>query len=73
MAVALKGVPVPTGIECIAERPDGTRFWFTPCPAVVRDGRYVAPVEAGNSMEMRADSIRQYSYPDGPAWAALRS
>jgi len=33
MAVALKGVPVPTGIECIAERPDGTRFWFTPCPA----------------------------------------
>jgi PAS domain S-box-containing protein len=38
MAVALKGVPVPTGIECIAERPDGTRFWFTPCPAVVRDG-----------------------------------
>ena len=42
-------------------------------PAVVRNGRYVAPVEAGNSMEMRADSIRQYSYPDGPAWAALRS
>jgi L-fuconate dehydratase len=42
-------------------------------PAVVRNGRYVAPVEAGNSMEMRADSIREYSYPDGPAWAALRS
>jgi hypothetical protein len=20
-------------------------------------------------MEMRADSIREYSYPDGPAWA----
>jgi PAS domain S-box-containing protein len=38
MAFALKGVPVPIGIECIAERPDGTRFWFTPCPAVVRDG-----------------------------------
>jgi two-component system, chemotaxis family, sensor kinase Cph1 len=37
MAVALKGVEVPTGIECMAERPDGTRFWFTPCPALVRD------------------------------------
>jgi PAS domain S-box-containing protein len=39
MAVALKGAEVPTGIECIAERPDGTRFWFTPCPAVVRDAK----------------------------------
>jgi PAS domain S-box-containing protein len=37
MAIALKGGEVPTGIECIAERPDGTRFWFTPCPAVLRD------------------------------------
>jgi PAS domain S-box-containing protein len=37
MAVALKGAEVPTGIECIAERPDGSRFWFTPCPAVVRN------------------------------------
>jgi PAS domain S-box-containing protein len=38
MALALKGLDVPNGIECIAERPDGSRFWFTPCPAVVRDG-----------------------------------
>jgi two-component system, chemotaxis family, sensor kinase Cph1 len=38
MALALKGVTVPNGIECIAERPDGTRFWFTPYPAVLRDG-----------------------------------
>jgi len=37
MAVALKGTEVPAGIECIAERPDGTRFWFTPFPAVIRD------------------------------------
>jgi PAS domain S-box-containing protein len=37
MAIALKGGEVPTGIECIAERPDGTRFWFTPYPAVLRD------------------------------------
>jgi PAS domain S-box-containing protein len=38
MALALKGVSVPNGIECIAERPDGTRFWFTPYPSVFRDG-----------------------------------
>ncbi len=37
MAVALRGGQVPAGIECIAERPDGTRFWFTPSPAVLRD------------------------------------
>ena len=39
MAVALRGNHVPTGIECIAERPDGSRFWFTPCPAVIRDAK----------------------------------
>jgi PAS domain S-box-containing protein len=46
MAVALKGAEVPTGIECIAERPDGTRFWFTPCPAVIRDagGRIIGGI-----------------------------
>jgi PAS domain S-box-containing protein len=46
MAVALKGGEVPTGIECIAERPDGSRFWFTPFPAVLRDdqGRIVGGV-----------------------------
>ena len=37
MAVALRGGEVPNGIECIAERPDGTRFWFSPCPAVLRN------------------------------------
>ena len=38
MALALKGVTVPNGIECVAERPDGTRFWFTPYPALLRNG-----------------------------------
>jgi L-fuconate dehydratase len=42
-------------------------------PAVVRGGRYLAPAAAGNSMEMRADSIRQYRYPDGPVWTGERS
>jgi PAS domain S-box-containing protein len=37
MAIALKGGEVPVGIECIAERPDGTRFWFTPYPMILRD------------------------------------
>ncbi len=37
MAIALKGGSVPNGVECIAERPDGTRFWFTPYPALMRD------------------------------------
>jgi PAS domain S-box-containing protein len=46
MAIALKGGEVPTGIECIAERPDGTRFWFTPCLAVIRDaeGRIIGGI-----------------------------
>jgi PAS domain S-box-containing protein len=46
MAIALKGGQVPSGIECIAERPDGTRFWFTPSPAVLRDaeGRIIGGI-----------------------------
>jgi PAS domain S-box-containing protein len=46
MAIALKGAEVPTGIECIAERPDGSRFWFTRCPAVVHDaeGRIIGGI-----------------------------
>jgi len=39
MAVALKGGEVAEGIECLAERPDGTRFWFMPYPAVLRDAQ----------------------------------
>src|SRR5579862_2928074 len=30
MALALQGLDVSSPMECIAERPDGTRFWFTP-------------------------------------------
>ncbi len=39
MAIALRGGEVATGIECIAERPDGSRFWFTPYPAILRDAQ----------------------------------
>lgn len=38
MAIALEGGDVLTGKEYLAERPDGTRFWFIPYPAALRDG-----------------------------------
>jgi PAS domain-containing protein len=46
MALALKGAEVSSGIECIAERPDGSRFWFTPYPALLRgeDGQIVGGI-----------------------------
>ena len=37
MAIALKGGEVPNGTECIGERPDGMRFWFTSYPVMLRD------------------------------------
>jgi PAS domain S-box-containing protein len=48
MAVVLKGGEAPTGVECIAERPDGSRFWFVPYPAVLRDaeGRITGGINA---------------------------
>ncbi len=37
MAVALKEGRIVRGVEAIAERPDGTRVWFTPYPTPLRD------------------------------------
>ena len=37
MAVALKEGRILHGVEAIAERPDGTRFWFVPYPELFRD------------------------------------
>jgi PAS domain S-box-containing protein len=37
MAAALMGEQVKPGQECMAERPDGSRFWFTPYPTALRD------------------------------------
>jgi L-fuconate dehydratase len=39
-------------------------------PVIIRDGHYVAPRAPGYSIEMRPESIREYEYPSGPAWAA---
>lgn len=36
MATVLKGGLVSGGGEYIAERPDGSRFWFSPYPSVLR-------------------------------------
>jgi L-fuconate dehydratase len=38
-------------------------------PVVIRGGRYVAPTAPGYSITMKAESLREYAYPDGPAWA----
>jgi PAS domain S-box-containing protein len=37
LAISLSGDEVVSGGEYIAERPDGSRFWFTPFPTVLRD------------------------------------
>jgi PAS domain S-box-containing protein len=37
MAVAVKEGRMIRGVEAIAERPDGTRIWFTPYPSPLRD------------------------------------
>ena len=37
-------------------------------PAVVRDGRYVAPTAPGYSIEMLPESLGEYAFPEGPAW-----
>jgi PAS domain S-box-containing protein len=39
MAIALKEGRVIRGTEAIAERPDGSRIWFTPYPTPLRDAR----------------------------------
>jgi PAS domain S-box-containing protein len=39
MAIALKEGRVIHGAEAIAERPDGTRVWFTPYPTPLRDAK----------------------------------
>ena len=41
-------------------------------PAVIRDGRYMAPRAPGFSAEMRPASIRRYTYPTGAAWTGAR-
>ncbi|MFD2469570.1 enolase C-terminal domain-like protein [Amycolatopsis silviterrae] len=37
-------------------------------PAVVRDGRYLAPTAPGFSARMHDATLRRFSFPDGPEW-----
>jgi L-fuconate dehydratase len=39
-------------------------------PVVIEHGRYRAPEYAGFGATMKADSIRRFSFPDGPEWSA---
>jgi len=39
-------------------------------PVVIRNGRYMPPLEPGYSIRMRPDSLEAYRYPDGIAWRA---
>jgi L-fuconate dehydratase len=38
-------------------------------PVVIRDGRYVVPTEHGFSVAMKPESLSEYAFPDGAAWA----
>jgi L-fuconate dehydratase len=39
-------------------------------PAVIREGRYVVPTAPGFSVAMKPESLSEYEFPDGAAWAA---
>jgi L-fuconate dehydratase len=41
-------------------------------PVRVRDGRYLAPEDAGYSIEMHPESLDEYAFPTGAAWAGVR-
>ena len=38
-------------------------------PVVIRDGRYMPPTAPGYSITMRPESLREYAFPAGAAWA----
>ncbi|MEX0696212.1 MAG: L-fuconate dehydratase [Dongiaceae bacterium] len=37
-------------------------------PCIVEHGRYRAPTAPGYSIAIKPDSLREFSFPDGPAW-----
>jgi L-fuconate dehydratase len=37
-------------------------------PVVIRDGRYIAPSKPGYGAEMRPDSLRRHTFPEGEVW-----
>jgi L-fuconate dehydratase len=37
-------------------------------PVVIRNGRYMPPARPGYTIEMHADSLARFEFPNGPAW-----
>jgi hypothetical protein len=42
-------------------------------PVTIRRGRYQAPTAPGYSIQMHAESLERYAFPDGPVWRERRS
>ncbi|MDZ7690772.1 MAG: L-fuconate dehydratase [Balneolaceae bacterium] len=42
-------------------------------PVVIQNGHYMAPEKPGFSIEMKPESLKEYSYPDGRIWQELRN
>ena len=61
--VALSGTTEDRQIEWI----DHLHEHFT-APARVEHGRYLTPRSPGMSAELKPESVKEFSYPDGPAW-----
>jgi L-fuconate dehydratase len=40
-------------------------------PVVIRGGRYMPPTSPGYSITMRPESLAEYAYPAGAAWAGV--
>jgi L-fuconate dehydratase len=61
--VALSGTTEDRQIEWI----DHLHEHFT-APARVEHARYLTPRSPGASAELKPESVKEFSYPDGPAW-----
>ncbi|SDZ17646.1 L-fuconate dehydratase [Amycolatopsis xylanica] len=61
--VSVSGSDVDRSIEWV----DHLHEHFTD-PAIVRDGRYVAPTAPGFSSRMHDATLRRFLFPDGPEW-----
>ncbi|GAA4530453.1 enolase C-terminal domain-like protein [Amycolatopsis samaneae] len=61
--VAVSGSDTDRSIEWV----DHLHEHFTD-PAVVRDGRYLAPTKPGFSARMHDATLRRFRFPDGPEW-----
>jgi L-fuconate dehydratase len=41
-------------------------------PVVIRNGRYLPPQRPGYSIEMKAETLKNFHFPDGPVWLELK-